>query len=310
MSSEVRVSIQGCRGSFPVSGQDYVRYGGSTSCIVVSVDDLEIILDAGTGIVNYGRGLLRKAIREGRSLRSTIFFSHLHFDHLAGLPFFAPLFHPASTVHFFGPRSSRFGYLENSLNHLFQSPYFPVSLYEMQSVKTFEELGESEVVYFLRSDPRPKKFRPAHPDFANQIPPEEDILAEVHCMRGYNHPKSGVSIYKVIAAGKTFVYATDTEGYVYGDQRLARFSQNADLLVHDAMYTDEHYASLPVPSQGYGHSTVQIAVDLAKLAGVKRLCLFHHDPNSTDDHLDKVAREAELLFPDVTVAQDGLTFSL
>lgn len=310
MTSEISVTIQGCRGSYPVSGKEFVRYGGATSCVVVQVEELEIILDAGSGIVNYGRDLLRRSIVTKKPIHASIFLTHLHFDHIVGLPFFAPMFHPASTLSLFGPRSSRFENLETSLDLILQSPYFPVSLHEMHALKSFHEVGESDVVYFLRSQSEPLCIRPLHPLFHDQIPSPDDIIAEVHCMRGYNHPKAGVSIYKVIVGEKSLVYATDTEGYVYGDQRLARFARKADLLIHDAMYTDEHYTSMPVPSQGYGHSTVQIATELATLAEVKTLCLFHHDPTSTDDHLDKVGIEAEAIRPGTVVARDGLTFHL
>lgn len=310
MTTEISVTTYGCRGSFPVSGEDFNRYGGATSCVVFQIDDLEIILDAGTGIIDYGRNLLCDSIKKGQPVERAIFFSHLHFDHLQGLPFFAPLFHPSTTLHFFGPRPSHLSGLEDALHSLIRSPYFPVELHETRAQKYFGEVSESDVVYFLHDQPTPLLLRPLHPSHQEQIPAPERIRAEVHCLRGYNHPKSGVSIYKIIADGRTFVYATDVEGYVHGDQRLANFARGADLLIHDAMYTDESYIAMPTPTQGYGHSTVEIAAEMARIAEVKKLCLFHHDPKSTDAHLDEVDAIARSLFASSVVARDGLRITI
>ncbi len=129
-------------------------------------------------------------------------------------------------------------------------------------------------------------------------------------MRGYNHPKSGVNIYKVVYDGRSMVYATDTEGYVNGDRRLLQFARGAELLIHDAMYTEARYVSMPVPTQGYGHSTVEIATSLAEKAGVKRLALFHHDPVHDDAALDEVGALGQALFAPTVMARDGLEIDL
>ena len=310
MAPEVSVTIHGCRGSFPVGGKEFNRYGGATSCVVVSIGGRDIVFDAGSGIIDYGRDLLMRSIQKKEPITNTLFFSHLHFDHLIGLPYFPPIFHPASTLYLYGPRPSRFDSFEETIESLVQSPFYPVALHEMHAVKFFGDIGEAEVIYFTRGDKTPIKVRSGHPAHQSLIPSPEDIEAEVHCMRGFNHPKLGVNIYKIIAEGRTIVYATDTEGYVHGDQRLAEFARGADLLIHDAMYTEDHYTALPVPTQGYGHSTVQIATNLASMAEVKQLCLFHHDPKSTDDSLDRVAEEAKSYFENSVVARDGLVISL
>lgn len=310
MSTEVSVTIHGCRGSFPVTGDEFTRYGGATSCVVVRVGDREIIFDAGSGIINYGKDLLSNALKQDKCLQMTLLFTHSHFDHLIGLPYFSPIFHPNSTLHLFGPRSNRFRSFEETIENLIQSPYYPVALHEMHALKFFDDISEADSLYFVEGEAAPIKLRCGHPNQAKRIPSDDRIEAKVHCMRGYNHPKSGVNIYKIEAAGRKIVYATDTEGYVHGDQRLAEFARGADLLIHDAMYTDEHYTSLPVPTQGYGHSTVQIATKLATLAEVETLCLFHHDPTSTDAILDEVAETSVELFENSVVARDGLVFSL
>jgi ribonuclease BN (tRNA processing enzyme) len=183
-------------------------------------------------------------------------------------------------------------------------------MWEMLSTKHFHDIGEASVVYFLKDSDQVLHLRPAHPDDANRVPSPEDVDFSVHCMRGYNHPKSGVNIYKVVAGDRSIVYATDTEGYVGADRRLLMFARGADILMHDAMYTEERYTSMPVPTQGYGHSTVEIATSLAKAAGVGKLVLWHHDPDNDDDALEEVQGLAQSLFENSVLGHDGLELTL
>ncbi len=305
MSADVSVKIYGCRGSIPVSGPEFVRYGGNTSCAVVRVGNREIVLDAGSGIRHYGQ-----TINGTKAPRSHIFVSHTHFDHMLGLPYFAPIYRPDATIDFWGPRDMCHDSFESTVDNLIRPPYHPVSLWEMLSRKRFHTMGEADVVYFLKDSDETLLLRPAHPEDAKRVPDPDAVAFSVHCMRGYNHPKSGVSIYKVVAGDKSIVYATDTEGYVGADRRLLMFARGADLMMHDAMYTEERYTSMPVPTQGYGHSTVEIATSLAKAAGVKKLVLWHHDPENTDDELDRVGELARGLFPNSVVGHDNLEITL
>ena len=304
MSSDFRVKFYGCRGSLAVAGKDYVRYGGATSCVVVSAGGREIVLDAGSGLTAYG-AQLKKA-----DPRVYLFLSHVHFDHIIGLPYFSPIYRPDATVNIWGPRNSRYGSIGETMAALIGPPFHPVPLWEMASKKTFRNFGAQDVVYFLKGQEEPVMFRPSHPDDRANLPSPDEIDIEVHCLRGYNHPKSGVNFYKVIADGKSVVYATDTEGFVAGDRRLIKFSEGTDLLIHDAMYTEERYVSMPVPTQGFGHSTVEIATALAHEANVKRLLLFHHDPTSTDDYLDSIEKLGSSLFENSIIGKDGLEIEL
>lgn len=305
MSVDVSVKIYGCRGSIPVTGPDFVRYGGNTSCAVVRVGDREVVFDAGSGIRTYGQTL-----NGTRAPRTHIFFSHAHYDHVLGLPYFTAMYRPDATIDLWGPRDIRFPSFEETICNLVGPPYHPVPVFEMLSRKRFHDVGEADVVYFLRDSDEVVQLRPSHPDDQAKIPPPEAVLFSVHCMRGYNHPKCGVSIYKVVVGDRSIVYATDTEGYVGADRRLLMFARNADLLIHDAMYTEERYTSMPVPTQGYGHSTVEIATSLAQAAGVKQLVLWHHDPENTDDVLDRVGELARGLFPNTVLGRDNLEIVL
>jgi len=165
-------------------------------------------------------------------------------------------------------------------------------------------------VYFLRGESAPVQVRARHPRHQDGVPQPDDIEARVECMRGYNHPKSGVNIYKVVADGKTLVYATDTEGFVSGDRRLIEFARGADVLIHDAMYTEERYTAASASTQGYGHSTVRIAAELANAAGVGKLLLFHHDPANDDDALDRMEAEGKTFFAQTYMARQGLIIEL
>lgn len=305
MSVDISVKIYGCRGSIPVSGPEFVRYGGNTSCAVVRVGDREVVFDAGSGIRNYSQ-----TINGATAPHTHIFFSHSHYDHVLGLPYFGPMYRPDATMELWGPRDMRFGSFQETIDNLVRPPYHPVSLWEMLSKKYFHDVGDTDVVYFLKDSEDVLHLRPAHPDDAAKIPNEDAVEFAVHCMRGYNHPKSGVNIYKVVAGDRSIVYATDTEGYVGADRRLLMFARGADVMMHDAMYTEERYTSMPVPTQGYGHSTVEIATSLAQAAGVQQLVLWHHDPDCTDDELDEVEALSKRLFPNSVLGRDNLEITL
>lgn len=303
--TDIKVDILGCRGSFPVAGLQNKKYGGATSCVVVSVGDRTVVLDAGSGITTLG-----PMLNAVRGPRVDLFITHAHYDHILGLPYFSAMYRPDATVNIWGPRNPRYPSFEATLDDIIRPPFHPVPLYEMLSRKTITDIGEADVVYFLHGQDEPVQLQPKHPGDQAKIPAPEDVAFSVHCMRGYNHPKSGVNLYKIVAGDKSVVYATDTEGYVHGDRRLVMFAQDADVLIHDAMYTEARYTSMPVPTQGYGHSTVEIAATLARLSAVKNLVLFHHDPSSGDDYLDEVERLGKSLFQNTVAARDGMSITL
>lgn len=310
MASEFSVKFHGCRGSFPVAGAGYGRYGGATSCVTVRAGSRTIILDAGTGIIGHSHDLLAEYKQTRQPINAHIFLTHLHLDHIIGLPFFSPMYMPDATINVWSPLMGHFKSIQESMEAFITPPFFPVPLHEMESVKHFRELGEPQVVYFIKGQDEPLCLRHKHPSAQHLIPAPDQIEAEVHCLRGFNHPKNGVLLYKVISQGKSVVYATDTEGYVHGDQRLVQFASGADILIHDAMYTSDRYISMPMPTQGFGHSTVEIAAKVAQQAQVKHLYLFHHDPSSDDEALDAVEALGQTFFAQASAARDGLVVEL
>ncbi len=292
MQETFNIQFWGVRGSYPTPGNTTVLYGGNTACVQVTADGQTIILDAGTGIIPLGRVLARQAQKSGRGVQATILFSHLHHDHTQGFPFFAPAYHPAARLHLFGPGASQQA-LEELLSRNQMPPAFPVSLRDMNAAKEIQSLNETDVISF--EDGLPRLAKPTDPN-----------ALQIRLMKSYAHP-GGVYIYKISWRGYSVVYATDTEGYIGTDRRLAAFAKNADLLIHDAQYSEAHYRGLEgwSATQGFGHSTPQMACELAAAAQVERLALFHHDPNYDDATLAKLETEASQTFAGAFAAKEG-----
>jgi len=262
-----------------------------------------IILDAGTGIIGLGRDLARQYAIDQKPVVATILFTHTHHDHTQGFPFFEPAYFGTSTLYMFGPKNF-YEDVEEALTRAMLAPTFPIALDELKSLRIISNIDETGVIVLDQGK---------EPQIVNIY--REKITASpqavrISSMRSFYHPKGGVTLYRIEWAGKKMVYASDTEGYVGGDTRLIRFSEEADLLIHDAQYTTEEYLTGDVPKQGWGHSTPEMATAVAKAARVKRLALFHHDPLHDDEMLSAIEREARLAFPNTVLAYEGLTIEL
>lgn len=300
------VRFWGVRGSYPTPGPTTVRYGGNTPCVEVEAGGYALILDAGTGIINLGRDLLRRSRERGKPVEAVLLFSHLHHDHTQGFPFFAPAFVPTTRLHLFGP-----DFLNSSpkvtLDTVMTPPYFPVRLAELNAWLSFATLREPDVLMIGESVGGVALGSANDP--ALQSDPD---LIRVRVLRSYAHP-NGVLHYRIDWRGKSVVYATDTEGYVNGDRRLANFASGADLLIHDAQYTDEHYLGLApgLPTtQGYGHSTTSIAIQAAQVSHTRKLALFHHAPEYDDAQLDRIAEQVDRIHPGTLIAREGMVIRL
>lgn len=283
------IRFWGTRGSIPTPGPSTGKYGGNTSCVEVQTGDgTRIILDCGTGARELGQHLIRLA---PKPLRLHLFIGHVHWDHIQGFPFFAPAFLPETELHLYAPRGFERN-LEAALTGQMQNAYFPVRLQELRSNIRFTELEEG----FFRIG---------------------DVLVEAQYL---NHTAPTLA-YRITSDGATVVYATDHEPFWQphgpefqhpGDQRHTAFLKDADLLIHDAQYTEAEYPE----KRGWGHSTVEYATDAAMAAGVRRLALFHHDPTRDDAALaglealarERVARQGAAL--EVFAALEGMTLSV
>lgn len=237
-----------------------------------------MVFDGGTGLRLLGESLLREM-----PLTVHLFFSHVHWDHIQGFPFFAPAFVRGNEIHMYGAADVT-GTVETALAGQMETPNFPVHLSQLPARLQFRDLSEGEGVMI------------------------EDSIRVLNAAG--NHP-GGVFAYRVDYAGKSVVYATDTEHYSIPDPKLVRLARDADLLIYDSMYTPEEYAGeTGLPKTGWGHSHFEAGIELVKAAGVKRLALFHHDPSQTDEMVYEKERRARLLFPNSIAAYEGLVIDI
>jgi phosphoribosyl 1,2-cyclic phosphodiesterase len=278
----VKVTFWGTRGSLASPGADTARYGGNTSC--VSVQGREgtlLVLDAGTGIRPLGQSLPSKMDRVD------ILLTHLHMDHIQGLPFFTPLRRPGGEIHIWGPASTTLG-LHARLQKYLSPPLFPVSVRELAARFHFHELpahvieiGEFEIKAQLIIHPNPTiGYRiESRESTVTYLPDHEPALA-----------------------GSTFPHDKEwTSGY--------RLAEGTDLLIHDSQYTDEEYPN----RLGFGHSSIRHAFEFAKLSSVQHFAPFHHDPTHNDDTLDQMFKQTlEIIQPSfpVTPSREGLTIEV
>ena len=292
----MKIRFWGVRGSIPVPGPTTNRYGGNTSCVEVRPrSGPPIILDAGTGIRKLGKELMHSAFAEGKG-RAHLLISHTHWDHIQGLPFFAPLYQPGNELFVYARRRD-----DTHLRAVFaaqnEDPYFPVPFSTVTADVAFRELVEG-----------------AQFNIGN---------VAVSCTR-LNHPWIAIA-YRLECDGVSMVYATDTAPFTDillehefvarapspGDplsaehaaklaamrEGLVNLCQGADFLIYDTQFTPEEYRSRP----HWGHSTPIDAIEIARAAKVKTLALFHHAPERTDEQLDGILEQVRQQAGDIQI---------
>jgi phosphoribosyl 1,2-cyclic phosphodiesterase len=311
MADSIVVKFWGVRGSYPAPGVETVRYGGNTACVEVRAGGRTIILDAGTGVISLGGDLMRRSALMGKSITTTLLFSHYHHDHTQGMPFFSPFYDHSASIRIFGPDFRSQG-VEETLSQVMRSPAFPVAWEQIPAKRFVHSLKSGQSVLIGRDG----EHRIIHP--ANQAAfrsfeeGQSGEAVHIHSLRSVAHPDWVLS-YRIEWHGFSLVYATDTEGYAGNNGRLVNFAHQADLLIHDAQYTDAHYQGLlpGLPgTRGWGHSTIRMACDVAQAAKVKRLVLFHHEPSYDDWTITQNEQEARRLFPETLAAYEGLEVHL
>ncbi len=276
-SSEFVVHFWGVRGSIPSPGKDTVRYGGNTSCIEIRIAGKSLIFDGGTGL-----RMLGKSLQDLPPIDACWFFTHYHWDHIQGVPFFHPLFVDGNKLQVYGAAPN-------------QSPM---------------EQHFKEHVLHLNS-PVPTREIRADLKFHDLVCGEGMTLGDIAIETGpLNHP-NGAMGYRISWQGHSVVYCTDTEHFPDRlDENIMNLARDADVLIYDAMYTDEQYHDPKSPKVGWGHSTWQEGVKLSKAAGVKNLAVFHHEPNHTDDMLDRIGVELQDTFEGGFMAREGMIFQV
>lgn len=254
----MRITCHGTRGSIPVSGPEYLKYGGDTTCLEIRAGDGEIaLIDAGTGIRRAGNRLHAE-----QTARIHLLFTHAHWDHILGFPFFRPLYTPGVRLEIYGCSAAQASVRE-MLHRTMRAPNFPVDL----------EAVAAELVY--------------HEDCREPLRISDTEFA----FFPLSHPNGGTG-YRVTAGRKSLVFLTDNElGRVHPGGRhfedYVRFAAGADLLLHDAEFTALEYRH----RQGWGHSAWDDALRLARDAGVRRLGFWHHNMERTDAALDRIVAE-------------------
>src|SRR5947209_3078354 len=279
----MQVRFWGTRGSIATPGAATAVYGGNTSCTEVRAAD-GTVLDCGTGVRGLGLHLVRTM---PQPMRLHLFIGHTHWDHIQGFPFFIPAFLPGAELNIYAPRGFQRS-LEEAMSGQMEYSYFPVKLRELRSRIHYTELDEG----FFRVG---------------------EALMETQYL---NHTGRTIA-YRLSSGGATVAYMTDHEPFWSvpgrlsqhpGDERHIAFMRGADLVIHDAQYTEEEYRD----KVGWGHSPLEYAVDVALAAGARRLVLFHHDPQHDDAAMERMESAARARAaahgagPEVLAAREGL----
>ena len=280
MAKEVaKLSFWGVRGSTPTVDRATWRYGGNTPCLeLITPDGGRLILDCGTGLRILGN---RLAAATDKTIEAQILVTHYHWDHIQGVPFFAPLYSPKNKFQFYSFRSEFLG--RQSLKRVFEAqmahPYFPVDLQAMSAVRDFTDVAGGDCFSIGKT-------------------------RVITCW--LNHPQ-GCLGYRIETPVGTIVYATDNEpGNLEFDRNLRRLAEGADIFINDAQYTPEQLER----HRGWGHSSWREGVRIAEAAGVRNLVLFHHDPDSSDKTIDGILRDARAKFENTWAAAEGMVMTL
>jgi len=255
----------GTRGSCPVSGAEYVKYGGNTVCLEICYDEAHIIIDAGTGIRPLGECLMQ----QGGKISIQLFLGHTHWDHVIGFPFFAPLYSADTEIYIWSPCNQE-SEAKEIFNELLSNKFFPIKLDQLTAKLYFRSIHECR--------------------------PVQVGMLTLYFQKA--HHSSVAYAFKIQTPHQTIGYASDNEvfcGYQGcaenspQDVDIVSFFSGCDLLIHEAQYSPEEYPD----KIGWGHSSIINVVSLIKKAKIKRWIVVHHDPKHTDKDLDNLAVMAQ-----------------
>jgi len=252
-----------------------MRYGGNTSCIEIDAGGHRFILDAGTGIRGLGHEFRKADVRVAHML-----LTHTHWDHINGFPFFVPAYDPEREIHIMAGHLMDSGGIEEVLSSQMSHPMFPVPLEEMRARLRFEDFNAGETF---------------------------DLYPDVRIATASLHHPNGATGYRIEYGGKSVCYVTDTE-HIPGkpDQNVLGLIEGADLVIYDSTYTEDEFPEKVT----WGHSTWNEGVKLCRMANVKRMAIFHHEPDHDDNFMDRLGEEAKETWSETVVCREGMEINL
>ena len=275
----MKVKFYGTRGSIPVCAPDFQEFGGNTSCLTISIPDKNIlsIIDAGTGIRNLGKEMM--ADPNGLPKEITIGFSHFHWDHIQGFPFFTPAYIPDVNINLLMMgRNWDVEKLKNIMIDQMGGAFFPVEMEDMGAHFNFLTVGRKVA----------------------QHSSQMSVTARLH-----SHP-GGAYGFRIERLGKVLTIITDIEHDNGIDPETIELAKDADLLIHEAQYTTAELAT----RKGWGHSSFEQAIQVAQQAGVKHLIMTHHDPDHNDEFLRGHEKKCQAVFPYCQLAREGMEYTI
>jgi len=278
----MKLKFYGTRGSIPVCDAGFQEFGGDTTCLQITFTDTNriAIIDAGTGVRNLGKDL--RAIGHKQD-QIVIAFTHFHWDHIQGFPFFAPAYDPSQKITLLTlGRGQTITNLREIFEVQMQSQYFPVQLDHMGASFEFLQIADAS----------------KHFSAVNNV---ETVVTALR----HNHP-GGAYTFRVERGGKVLVVCTDVEHEEQMDPQLVELARGADLLVHDAQYTADELQK----HRGWGHSSFDQALQFAEMAGAKCLALTHHDPEHDDEFLQRIEKLCQERFPNSVLARQGMEIAI
>ncbi len=278
------VKFFGTRGSVPVCSSDFQEFGGNTTCLQIRDKDSNniAIIDAGTGIRELGKDLIKSGHKQEEIF---IALTHFHWDHIQGFPFFEPAFNKKQKINLLALGwGERITCLKDIFATQMQKEFFPVQLEKMGAKFNFMLLKETERVFRTQTE-KPKP-----------------VVVKTN---KHKHP-GGAYGYRIELGGKVMVFCTDIEHRNSIDKKVVKFAEGADLLIHDAQFTDEELKK----KRGWGHSSFSQAIEVAEMANVKMLALTHHDPDHDDAFLRKMEKQCQKRFKNCFLAREKMEIEL
>ncbi|WP_461255713.1 MBL fold metallo-hydrolase [Treponema sp. R80B11-R83G3] len=271
------VRFWGVRGSIPVPGPNTVIYGGNTSCIEVRADERLVIVDLGSGVHTLGAWLIENELKSKGKIKADILLSHTHWDHVMGFPMFSPIYSGGTELNIIGPATLESVDLKSAIENQLSSQYWPVQPDRLAAKIKYQQIKETTI------------------DLGSGLTVSSKFL-------NHSLPCFG---YRINYKGKSVVTIFDHELFLTAEEneKVKKFISGADILIHDAQYKQEEYAS----HKGWGHCTYEQVIEFIAGTDIKTLVFFHHEPSRKDGELEQIEKSyANSTSPKIIVAKEGL----